>query len=132
MSVDPILWSIENAFGPAGGPRRHVLTQAGRVRAMRVVAGVNEKAAAALLVLGECGSVVLDSCRDGKLFPSADSGLLDGFSLGVLSVLGYTRTSVDGMRRRVVALTERGAQVFVLGQREAERLLDRVRKEHPL
>lgn len=129
MSVDASYWTIMPKFGVAGGPLVHVLTDAGLARAFSVGAQVRLgpalKALEALYTAGGEGRLIEWRGRSAK---PTNLGEFNQEAWGRLRDLGYVESvGPDGVR-----LTTTGHRAVENGIAEQKRLLDRVRREHPI
>lgn len=126
--VDEALWTVRPAFGVAGGPDEHALTEAGLALAFTVGSGVRRGApSAAIQALAAGGGGAL-AVRNGSRMTATDLGRFDQLAWGYLKAQGMVEA--DGSD--AVRLTARGRASIEAGKQEQERLLRRVREAHPI
>lgn len=128
MRVDPAFWVCRPAFGQAGGPLEHALTEAGRLCAWSVGAQVRQGAPAkALADLHALGGEVLYTARSGaRLSPSPFAREHDHLTLSYLRGLGYIEIESHA-KGETLRLTAQGRAACARSIAEADALLARVR-----
>jgi hypothetical protein len=127
--VDPAFWTTARQFDMAGGPDVRVLTAAGREVAFavgaRVARGPDGDALRRLHALG--GAAALETRRGARMSLTALGEEFPNLVWSRLAERGYVARTGDGVR-----LTPAGAAAVAEGRREEERLLERVRRAHPI
>lgn len=130
--VDDRLWKMAPAFGVAGGPLVHVLTDEGRARAWSVGAQVRlGPATDALTALYWAGGEALLSVHvagSARIEPTAIGCRFTQLAWGYLRDLDL----VEGAGRDGIRLTAAGRIACDRALAEVESLLGRVREAHPI
>jgi hypothetical protein len=135
--VDSSLWRTGPAFGSAGGPIKHSLTEAGRSLAAKVATGLPVKAVNALEALAALGAgsspVAIEQAVGSKhrLTPfGKEHGSPE--ALGVLTHRGFAELAIVGGQDRHYRLTGKGKQSMQQIALERDLLLGRVQSAHPI
>jgi hypothetical protein len=128
--VDESLWTVRPAFGVAGGPDEHALTDAGLALAFavgaRVRRGASTEALMALAASGGAGALS-ERVTGAHVRPTA-LGKFDQIAWGYLRAAGLVvSTGPDD-----ISLTPQGRAAIERGHAEQRSLLERVRAAHPL
>jgi len=128
--VDASLWTMRPAYGSAGGPLVHALTDEGALKAFRIGSRLDDKAARALLELHARGGQGVTAKQVGVKVKLTELGKFDQTIWGRLRSKGYVER-VEGIADSV-RITDAGAQALRAGFEEQKRLLQRVQKAHPI